>query len=106
MSLLDPFSKPRWQHPKAEVRLAAVAELDDKAILLEIAQADEDPAVRSRAMARIDDSAALDRLIDEPPAGFSDGLRQQARDQRLRQLLNEAGALPDDAAHRQYYRQY
>ena len=97
MSLLDPFSKPRWQHPKAEVRLAAVEELDDHEKLLEIAQADEDAAVRSRALARINDGSVLDRLIDDPPAGLSDELRQQAKTQRLQQLLSEGGSLPEDA---------
>jgi ribulose bisphosphate carboxylase small subunit len=48
MSLLDPLSRPRWQHPKAEVRLAAVDELDDREILLKIVQSDDDPAVRSK----------------------------------------------------------
>lgn len=97
MSLLDPFSKPRWQHPKPEVRLAAVDELDDLEVLLTIVQADEEPTVRSRALARIDDGATLDRLIDDPPTGLSDELRQQARAQRLRQVLGEDGSVPADA---------
>jgi len=97
MSLLDPFSKRSWQHPKTEVRLAAVEELDDREILLQIVHADEDPAVRSRALARIDEGAVLDRLIDEPPSGLSDTLRQQAKTQRLQQLLDEEGSLPENA---------
>ena len=66
MSLLEPFSKPRWQHSKPEVRLAAVDELDDPAVLLEVLQTDEDPGVRARALSRIDCMETLDRLIDEP----------------------------------------
>jgi negative regulator of replication initiation len=97
MSLLDSMSKPRWQHAKAEVRLAAVEELDDNEILLEILRKDEDPAVRSRALARIDDAALLDRLIDDPPAGLGDELPRQVRAQRLRQLLGAEGSVPNDA---------
>jgi len=66
MSLLEPFSKPRWQHHKPEVRLAAVDELDDVSVLLEVLNTDDDPAVRSRALSRIEAGETLDRLIDQP----------------------------------------
>jgi hypothetical protein len=97
MSLLEPFSKPRWQHHKPEVRLAAIDEIDDPAVLLEVLQTDEDPAVRARALSRIDVGETLDRLIDEPPDTLSAELRQQARAQRLRQMLSADGALPEEA---------
>jgi len=97
MSLLEPFSKPRWQHRDPAVRLAAVDELEDPATLLEVLQADEDATVRSRALSRIEAPAALDRLIDETPAWLGGALLQQARAQRLRQLLPEQGILPPGA---------
>jgi len=97
MSLLDSFSKPRWQHHKAEVRLAAVDELDDPAVLLEVLQTDEDAAVRARALSRIDAAETLDRLIDQSPEALSAELRQQARAQRLQQILSADGGLPERA---------
>jgi hypothetical protein len=97
MSLLDPFSKPRWRHSKVDVRLAAVDELDDRDVLMEIVRVDEDPTVRARALARIDNAGVLDGLIDDSPAWLTDALRQQARGQRLRQLLGEKASLPDAA---------
>jgi len=97
MSLLEPFSKPRWQHHKPEVRLAAIEELDDPAVLLEVVQTDEDPTVRARALARIDAGETLDRLIEESPSTLPGELRQQARAQRLGQILNADGTLPDNA---------
>ena len=97
MSLLEPFSKPRWQHHKPEVRLAAVDEIDDPAVLLEVLQADEDPGVRARALSRIDCKETLDKLIDEPPDTLSSELRSQARAQRLQQIVTADGAPPADA---------
>jgi len=94
MSLLEPFSKPRWKHPKAEVRLAAVDEIDDPALLLEVLQTDEDDTVRGRALARIDDPATLDALIDNPQESLAESLRDQAREQRLQQLLTDDRAVP------------
>ena len=97
MSLLEPFSRPRWQHHKPEVRLAAVDELDDTSVLLEVLHTDDDPAVRSRALSRIETGETLDQLIDEPPDWMSVELRQQARSQRLQQILADDGSLPDGA---------
>jgi hypothetical protein len=97
MSLLEPFSKPRWQHHKSEVRLAAVDELDDVSVLLEVLNTDDDPAVRSRALSRIEAGETLDRLIDQPSDSLTAELRQQARSQRLQQILTEDGSLPDGA---------
>jgi len=98
MSLLDPFSKPRWQHHKADVRLAAVDEVDDPAVLLEVLKTDQDSAVRARALSRIDDATILDQLLDEQPEVLSADLRQQARSQRLGQILPAVGVLPEGAA--------
>jgi len=97
MSLLDPFSKPRWQHSKAEVRLAAINEVDDQEVLLEVLKTDEDASVRARALSRIEDGDTLDRLIEEPQDLLSAELRQQARGQRLAQMLPAVGKLPEGA---------
>jgi hypothetical protein len=97
MSLLEPFSKPRWQHRKPEVRLAAVDEIDEDTILLEVLQTDEDAAVRARALERIESADTLDRLIDDPPDWCVAKLQQQARAQRLRQLVSPDGGLPPGA---------
>ena len=95
MSLLEPFSKPRWQHRDPAVRLAAVEELDDETVLLEVLQTDEDAAVRARALARLRSGATLDRLVDGTPSWLTVDLLRQARAQRLAQLLPDANALPD-----------
>jgi hypothetical protein len=97
MSLLDPFSKPRWQHHKAEVRMAAIDQVDDPQVLMEVLKTDEDPAVRARALSRIEDGMTLDRLIDEQQGMLSAELHRQARDQRLAQMLPTAGVLPEAA---------
>jgi exonuclease SbcC len=97
MSLLEQFSKPRWQHPKPEVRLAAIDEIDDPAVLLEVLQTDEDPGVQARALSRIESGETLDRLIDEPPDTLPVDLLRQARAQRLGQILSGDGSLPDGA---------
>jgi len=97
MSLLDPFSKPRWQHNKVEVRLAAIDEVEDPAVLLEVLKTDADSAVRARALSRIEDGKTLDQLLDEQPEVLSTELRQQARSQRLGQMLPAVGMLPEDA---------
>ena len=97
MSLLDPFSKPRWQHHKAEVRMAAIDQVDDPQVLLEVLKTDEDPAVRARALSRIEDGMTLDQLIDEQQGMLSAELHRQARDQRLAQMLPTAGVLPEAA---------
>jgi hypothetical protein len=89
MSLLDPFTKPRWQHDKPNVRREAVAELEDPEILRRIVLEDPDESVRASALDRIGDGESLDRLID----ALSGDLQQQARRQRLQTLLAEPGDL-------------
>jgi hypothetical protein len=97
MSLLEPFTKPRWQHSNAEVRHAAVDELDDAATLEEITRSDPDPGVRASALARLDDADRLDDLIQHPPQSWPKELCEQAREKRLQQLLGSDGSVPDGA---------
>lgn len=96
MSLLEPFSKPRWLHRKPEVRLAALDEIDDENVLVEVLKADEDDAVRSLALARIQSAETLERLIDDTPDWCTPALQEQARAQRLRQLVPTGAELPAD----------
>jgi hypothetical protein len=77
--------------------MAAIDELDDEAVLLGIVRDDEDAAVRSHALARIASEQTLDRLIADPAAPLSGELRDQARSQRLSQLLAADGSLPPAA---------
>jgi exonuclease SbcC len=97
MSLLEPFTKPRWQHANAEIRRAAVEELEDPATLEEVARNDPDLGVRASALDRLDDADRLDGLIQNPPESWPPELCGQARHKRLQQLLGGGGSLPDDA---------
>ena len=90
MSLFESFSKSSWEHSSPEVRMAAIDELEDPAVLLELVVNDPDSDVRSRALARITDSGQLDELADS----LTGKLQIQARAQRLEQLLPDKAALP------------
>ena len=93
--MFDSFTKPGWQHPKPEVRLAAIDELDDEAVLLELVREDPETEVRARALSRISDGDRLEELAAELPQP----LQAQARAQRLKQLLpdpDRISAIDDD----------
>src|SRR4026209_1773654 len=67
MSFLDRFKpQPRWKHPDAAVRAAAVAEIPDdpahRAVIEELAASDPDARVRTVAVDRVGDVALLTRL--------------------------------------------
>lgn len=89
MTLLDSFNKPGWQHSKPEVRVAAIDELDDESILVDLVHNDPEPEVRAHALSRISSSTTLDTLTET----LSQPLLSQAKAQRLNQLLPEADAL-------------
>jgi len=91
MTLFDSLSTPKWQHKKPEVRLQAVAELQDPELLLSLVKSDPDESVQSAALSRIEDPQTLDSLIETLPAN----LQQQARQQRLQQLLPDRGQLAE-----------
>ena len=96
MSLIGSFTKPQWQHRKPEVRKAAIDQLDDQAVLIDLVNNDPDAKVRAHALSRIRDGDKLDELIDSLPQP----MQQQARSQRLQQLLPDRAALQsiaDDA---------
>ena len=90
MSLFETFSKSGWENANPEVRMAAIDELEDPAVLLELVLNDPDPDVRSRALARITDSGQLDQLA----GSLAGELQIQARAQRLDQLLPDKAVLP------------
>lgn len=97
MTLLDSFSKPGWQHRKPEVRKAAIDSLDDEEILLGLIRNDPEQEIRSLALAKIAGSDTLDELIENLPKPLQD----QAKAQRLKQLLpesSELSAITDDEA--------
>ncbi|MFW6162857.1 MAG: pentapeptide repeat-containing protein [Planctomycetota bacterium] len=76
MSLLDLF-RPKWKRSDPAVRKAAVAEIDDVAILVKVAVDDLDEDVRLAAVARIDDPAALAEVFRN---SFTEGVRAAALD--------------------------
>lgn len=88
--MFDSLTNPKWQHSKPAVRIAAIDELDDQAILVNLVSTDPDEAVRAHALSRISDVGELDKLADTLPAG---PLQQQARAMRLDQLLPDSSAL-------------
>ena len=67
MSFLDRFKpQPRWKHPDAATRAAAIAEIPDdqehRGAIEELASSDADVRVRSAAIDRISDATVLARL--------------------------------------------
>jgi hypothetical protein len=71
---------PKWKHSKPEIRLEAVAALDDdSALLAEIAQADAAPEVRIAAIQKISDETALNAIVDSEQ---SESVRQTALNKR------------------------
>jgi hypothetical protein len=94
--MLDSFNRPGWQQRKPEARKAAIDEIDDQSMLVELVHNDPESDVQAHALARISDSGALDKLAETLPQP----LQAQARTQRLKQLLPDAGQLDsisDDA---------
>jgi len=76
--------------------MAAIDELGDEAVLIDLVHNDPEPGVRAKALSRVTDSAVLDKLCETltPP------LQSQARSQRLDQLLpdrSQLSAIKDDA---------
>lgn len=68
MGFLDRFKpQPRWRHPDAAVRLAAVEAMpgDEQDVLRGLALEDPDPSVRRAALARLEDVATIARLARE-----------------------------------------
>jgi hypothetical protein len=89
------FFKPKWQHHDPGVRKSAIGNLGDPDLILNLVHSDPDMEVRCAALVRIDDAAILDELIETLPSP----LKNQARSQRLAQLLPDPsmiGTLSDN----------
>lgn len=92
MSIFDPLSRPKWRHKNPDVRKQAIAELEDQNLLLEVVKVDTDPEVQAAALTRITDPISLDTIIDGLGNSLPEALQQQARRQRLKQLLPSQGS--------------
>ena len=85
--------RPKWQHRKAQVRLAALRELAvTDPILLQMAREDNEPSVRQQALRRIGDLQSLFLLL----ADERDMAVREACNKRLKRLLagQEEESLP------------
>ena len=82
--ILDKIIKPKWQHRDAEVRKAAIEEIDDPAILSELAKTDESPVVRRVAIHKISDLTILEQIARNDN---DSGVREVAH-QRFKHLLD------------------
>jgi exonuclease SbcC len=91
MALFDSMLKPGWQHPDASVRMAAVNEIDDEAVLVEVVESDQDEDLRAQALSRISNSTVLDDLLTR----LDGGLLARAKAIRLSQVLPEGSSLSD-----------
>ena len=89
MSLFDSINRPKWQHKDPEVRKAAIGQTDDQAVLVELVKTDVDFSVQAKALSRINNPDTLDTLVDT----LAGALQQQARSQRLQQLLPDPETL-------------
>ena len=93
---LGDLLRPKWKHSNPEVRLEALAELTDQDgdKLTEIATTDEDPKIRLAAVARIDDQAILEQIAaTDTDADVLDALTVKI-DQHLRSTVLDS---PDAA---------
>lgn len=92
---------PKWQSPKSQKRLEAVAELNpgqekDALLLTQLARSDSEPAVRRAAVARLHD---LDAITQIQKRDLDAGVREAATD-RLQALLAGKDAHCPDVATR------
>jgi hypothetical protein len=85
MGLFDLF-RPKWKHSDADVRARAVRQLDDDAILAQVAQGDLDDRVRKVAIKRLLDTAVLAAVAENDR---DEGVRRAAQD-KLAELAMEA----------------
>jgi len=69
------FLKPRWQHKNPTVRLSAIPNIKDEAILIKIANSDDDPDVCNTAIQQVSSTASLFKIT--PPQKSQASLNQQ-----------------------------
>lgn len=94
-------SDPKWQSPKSQKRIDALAELDlaqekDRVILLKLAREDSEPAVRRAAVHHLSD---LDVIVQIQKRDLEATVREAAT-QRLLDLITGKGASTLDTGQR------
>jgi hypothetical protein len=67
MELKDLF-RPKWKHSESKVRLAAVKQLTNQTLLIDIARNDPDDEVRKAAIEHLEDQAVLAEIARSNPA--------------------------------------
>jgi hypothetical protein len=80
MGFFDRFKpQPRWRHPEAAVRVAAIDAIPDEEqdLLLQLAREDSEPSVRRAAVAKLSDAGVLAEIARTDP---DDSVRGVARD--------------------------
>jgi hypothetical protein len=88
MGFLDRLKpQPRWKHSDPLIRLQAVSELDDAAVLADLAEQDPDATVRNAATARLVDPGVLGR-VSNTDADLS--VRDAAADRLLALAIDES----------------
>ncbi len=77
--VLSIFSKPKWQHRDAEIRLTTVQEMTsaDQEILATVANQDQDLRVRLAAIAKLSDPAGLAGLMNDGAAEIAGAARNR-----------------------------
>jgi len=75
--------KPKWQHRDPNVRQLEVKNLDEPAILNEIAQNDEAAEVRRTAVFKLTELSVLDQIVQHD----SDKAVRESAEERIKQLL-------------------
>jgi len=82
--ILSKFVKPKWQHRNPKIRQSEIKNnLDEPAILGELAQNDEAAEVRQAAVIKINDLNLLHQITQHD----TDGNVREIAEQRLKQLL-------------------
>jgi hypothetical protein len=61
-TILRNFFKPKWQHQNPDIRLTAITQIDDEAILTCLIDTDTDSRVRVAALAKITNKGQLESL--------------------------------------------
>ena len=91
--ILEWFRRPKWQHPKPEVRKQAVSALTeaDASVLVEVARNDDAPAIRALAVRRITDLAVLEEVAG---ADADSGVREAAVKRRWDLLAGVVAGAP------------
>jgi len=83
MNFYKKFLKPKWQHRNPNVRQLALDNLNDPAILNEMAQKDESADVRRAAIKKVNDLGVLKQIAQQD----KDSNVQEFAEQRFKQLF-------------------